>query len=188
MSNRRDISINPGGESRLQIPGTGLEVKIIRSGPDQAREVDANRVPFPDSNTRLNPGFLSGDLSTIFNVDYEGIKGVSKDLQLVFNIQDLAEGLSEPAATFQVTTNDTVQSFSAAQLLVGTRQARGVLITARNNDVNYSFISVPDQADAGHLLQAGETILIEGIELIEQLQWINAVNLSQSVLNFTMRT
>lgn len=186
-TNDRDISIEPGGRSRIRLP-SGDNIEIIRAPVNGEQRFDANEVEPPRRLTRFNPGYLSQDLSAIFDIDFQGAKGVTQDVLLTYPLNDVVRGLSEPGPTFQVTTNDTVQSFTDAQLLVGIRQARAMLITPADNPIRFSFISNPDQTNAGHFVATNESILIEGIELLAQMNWINANNLAQSEITFSPRT
>lgn len=154
-------------------------------------EQNLNDVPFPDRLVKFNPGYLASDLSAIFNIDYEGASGVTKDVQLTYPLESVIRGTAEPAPTFQITSTDAVQSFTPAQLLVGTRSARAMLITVQNNPIHFSFVSDPDQADAGHALGPATTpsfILLEGIQLLQQFNFISASLGVHGVLNCSPRT
>lgn len=93
------------------------------------------------------------------------------------------------AGTFKIASTDAVQSIPAANYT----NSRGALATSMlvsvetGADIRFSFITNPDQANAGHRLAGGQFIRIDGANFIQNFKFISAVNVSPAQINFTMQ-
>ena len=94
-----------------------------------------------------------------------------------------------PGATAKYVASDVAQSLPAAVTAVAGRISLGVLITVELYAVRIAFgNAVPTQGsspDLGHVLNPGDIMKITGSTLLSTLQYINANNGENSVLQIT---
>lgn len=171
-ANPRDRS----GTSVPRLPTGSVRVQQPRSSLDEVEK--------PRTLIRPAPGFRSAELSRYFDTDFEGVTGVTRDVQLVHQIPDPDQ---IPSPTFQIDSTDAVQTFTAPQLLVGDQLATSALISCRADNISFAIDSDPDQTSAGYLLVPGEKIILTGINILAAFRFISAAAGVPGVLNVTMR-
>lgn len=110
---------------------------------------NANEVQYPDTLYRARSGFLSDVLSAEFETDYEGVRGISKDIQLVKEITQDAEIVKREIG--QLSNGDQWITFTGAE--AGKRftiETRGFFFPDGNFPIEF-FVSLIERTPSGGL-------------------------------------